>query len=175
MRRLLISVAIGAVIALSVVQPAAASRHVRAYLGKLGGHGAIRIDVAGSRARVYFDLRCITTGAASASASDEDVGTSPPPGHEFLDGGTLEPIQGHIRAGRLSIDETEAVETHDEFNTPPDAAVVLAARFTSRGFSGRFSLEQSASPGLDLNPEETIPGCSSGTVKFTARAAARPA
>ncbi len=173
MRRLLISVAIGAAIALSVVQPAAAGRHVRVYLGKLGGHGAIRIDVAGSRARVYFDLRCITTG--TAAGSDEDVGTSPLPGHGFLDGGTLEPIQGHIRAGRLSIDETEAVETHDEFNTPPDAAVVLAARFTSRGFSGHFSLEQSASPGLDLNPAETIPGCSSGTVKFTARAAARPA
>jgi hypothetical protein len=38
--------------ALAANPPAEVSRHVVPYQGKLGHHGAIRIDVAASRARV---------------------------------------------------------------------------------------------------------------------------
>jgi hypothetical protein len=150
---------------LITAEPAGARGSVRVYRGPLGRHGAIRIDRAGSRARVYFAVPCVAAGSGEA----EQLLTSPPPRQGLLADGSLEPVQGYLRGGRLSIRETEPVETNEEFNTPPEATIAVSARITSHGITGILSLRQSQSPGLDGNPAETIPGCSSATVTFTAR------
>jgi hypothetical protein len=150
---------------LVTAEPAGARGSVRVYRGPLGKHGAIRIDLADSRARIYFAIPCVTAG----SGATEQVVTSPPPGRDSLEDGSVEPIQGRVRGGRLSIKESGTVETHNEFNTPPEATIAVSARITPHGITGVLSLRQSQSPGLDGNPAETIPGCSSGTVTFTAR------
>jgi hypothetical protein len=152
--------------ALAVTVPAEASPHAVIYRGKLGRHGRIRIDVLGSRSRVYFDASCKGEGR---EPQVEEVGTYPPspatdPSFEPFGGA------GSVHAGRVSIDEEEFGESHDESSGAPTAHVKLRALVTPHRVKGVFSVDVSG--GASLFPSgpapEPVEHCKSGNVAFTA-------
>jgi hypothetical protein len=162
--RLLFPVA--AALTLTVIAPAEASHHALAYKGKLGHRGAIRIDLAGSRARVYFDARC----KEKERSEEEEVGTHPIPAAGYAAEVSYEPVSGRVRAGGLSIDdEVNLGETNDELSQAPVAAVRLHARVTSRRITGVFSLDQAHAGGISPGEDTGVSACSTGNVRFTAR------
>lgn len=154
----------GCLLAISVgATPAVAGPPAHVYTGRLGGHGFIRVDVKGNRARVYFEAPCRGAGPA---AEPRILGTS----EGVREPGNLSPVSGHVSAGRLSIRTTEEAEEHDEAAAGnPEVSIEVTARLTPGLATGRVSIEQSEVPGLDQDPTLSIPGCSTGTLGFSAR------
>lgn len=150
-------------VAISVgTAPAASSPPADVYTGRLGGHGFIRVDVKGNRARVYFEAQCRPAGP---SAEPQIVSTS----EGVREPGVLSPVSGHVNAGRLSIRTSEEVEEHDEAAAGnPEASIKVNARITPGVATGRVSIEQSEVPGLNQDPNLSIPSCSTGSLAFSA-------
>ena len=111
-----------------------ANHHVAVYRGKLGPHGRIQLDIAGSRARVYFTVQCREEGRAVGHAL---VGTYPPEATEPY----FEPVSGYLRSGRVAIDVEQPGESKDEARAAPTAHVRLHARSRSTHVSGIFSMD----------------------------------
>jgi len=140
---------------------ARASRDTTVYRGKLGPHGRIRLDLAGSRATVYFTARCKWQGPSMSGS--ELIGTYPPAATEP----TFEPVSGRVHAGSVTLDVEQPGESKDEARGSPTAHVELHARATPRHVTGVFSLdvEEGASLFNEPGPNEH---CKSPSIAFTA-------
>ena len=134
------------------------------YRGRLIPRGTIRIDVSAQRARVYFHAPCPIAGRTVAEP-DEYLST---PG--LGEPGSVEPVPGRLRRGRLSIHTTVGVEEHDEAAAgEPVVTITVDARITARRAVGRLSLQRPETPGLGGDPTLAIPACASGVLHFTAQ------
>ena len=131
------------------------------YRGKLGPHGRIQLDLAGSRATVYFTARCRWQGPRVTG--NALIGTYPPEATEP----SFEPVSGHIRAGSLALDSEQPGESNDEARGSPTAHIELHARATSRRVRGTFSLDVEEGPSLFDEPEASE-HCKTPSIAFTA-------
>jgi hypothetical protein len=145
----------------AAVASARVSRHTSVYRGKLGSHGRIQLDVAGSRATVYFTARCRWQGPGMSGS--ELIGTYPPEATEP----TFEPVPGHVHAGSLTVEVEQPGESKDEARGSPTAHVELHARTMPRRVKGVFSLdvEEGASLFNEPGPSEH---CRTPRITFTA-------
>jgi hypothetical protein len=143
------------------VASAHASRQTSVYRGKLGPHGRIQLDVAGTRATLYFTARCKWQGPNMAGSAL--IGTYPPAATEP----SFEPVSGRLHAGSVTLDAEQPGESTDEARGSPTAHIKLRARITSRHAKGVLSLdvEEGASVFDEPEPSEH---CTTPSIAFTA-------
>lgn len=140
--------------ALVAASVADASTHPLVYKGRLGRHGTMEIDIARSRATVYFFAPC----------QGQDVGTN------AADSGgvSYDPPRGRVRAGHLRIASNETGFSHDEGSSSPPARIRIKAVVASDHITGTFRLDQGAGSSV-ANGSAGISGCSTGKIRFMIR------
>jgi hypothetical protein len=141
--------------------PARTSSHTSVYRGKLGPHGRIQLDLAGSRVTVYFTARCRWQGPRVTGSAL--IGTYPPDATEP----SFEPVSGHVRGGSVTLNSEQPGESTDEARGSPTAHVELHARATSRRVRGTFSLDVAEGPSLFDEPEASE-HCTTPSIAFMA-------